>query len=368
MDDTPKINGVNPHAVESFPLTAGDQAQPLLSVITPTYNRRQSLLATLRALKSQSFLANQFEVLVIADGCTDGSAEACRALETPYTLRVIEQKNAGPATARNVGCRQARAPLLVFLDDDVIPDPDFLAAHWRIHQQAPGQVVIGPLLRPPDARLQPWVSWELATLEKQYDDMASGKWEPSPRQFYTGNASVARADVLETGGFNPEFRRAEDVEMAYRLQTSGHTFAFEPQARGLHYARRSFASWRAIASAYGRADVTMSMAMGLRGILNTIGREFHQRVAPLRLVARLCISRPPLLRATVSVSGVAARLLSIVPGSAGQRLSYAAYSVIFNLLFWEGVAEEIGDDAFWDLVRRNQPAPEGKAEVVARGQ
>jgi hypothetical protein len=108
--------------------------------------------------------------------------------------------------------------------------------------------------------------------------------------------------------------------------------------------------------------------MGLRGILNTIGSEFHQRVMPLRLVARICISRPPLLRATISASGVAARLFSILPGSAGQRLSYAAYSVIFNLLFWEGVAEEIGDDAFWDLVRRNQPAPEGKAEMVARGQ
>ncbi|HEY7092783.1 MAG TPA: glycosyltransferase [Ktedonobacterales bacterium] len=355
MDDTPHNGDVDRSTDEHSHLAEEDQSLPLVSVITPTYNRRESLLATLRALESQSLPAHQFEVVVIADGCTDGSADACRALLASYTLRVIEQANAGPAVARNVGCQQARAPLLVFLDDDVIPDPDFLTAHWRIHQQGQKQVVIGPLLRPPNARLQPWVYWELATLEQQYDAMARGEWEPSPRQFYTGNASAARAAVLDAGGFNPEFRRAEDVEMAYRLEGSGHTFVFAPQARGLHYAQRSFTSWKAIATAYGRADVVMARILGFRGLVNAVGREFHQRGAPLQLVARACLSRPPLLRATVAVNSVAARLLSLLPGRTGQRLSGAAYSVIFNLLYWEGVAKETSYDAFWELVRRNDP-------------
>src|SRR6476646_294066 len=153
MDDTPNIGGAEPRTDEHSRSTEEGHSL-LVSVITPTYNRRKSLLATLRALESQSFPAGQFEVVVIADGCTDGSTDACRALHTSYTLRVIEQANAGPAVARNVGCQQARAPLLVFLDDDVIPDPDFLTAHWRIHQQASKRVVIGPLLRPPNASLQ----------------------------------------------------------------------------------------------------------------------------------------------------------------------------------------------------------------------
>jgi GT2 family glycosyltransferase len=367
MDDRPHNGDVDRSTDELSHSTQEDQSRPLVSVITPTYNRRESLLATLRALESQSFPAHQFEVVVIADGCTDGSADACRSLQTSYTLRVIEQANAGPAVARNVGCQQARAPLLVFLDDDVIPDPDFLTAHRNIHQKGPQQVVIGPLLRPPNARLQPWVYWELATLEQQYDAMARGEWEPSPRQFYTGNASVARAAVLDAGGFNPEFRRAEDVEMAYRLQGSGYTFVFAPQARGLHCAHRSFASWKAIASAYGRADVLMTRILGFRGILNAIGREFHQRVTPLQLVARVCISRPPLLRATVAASSEAARLLSLLPGRTGQRLSRAAYSVIFNLLYWEGVAKETGYDAFWDLVRRNDPRRATTATAAPAG-
>src|SRR5689334_5546282 len=182
MDDTPHTGSADLRMDEHSRSTEEGQSQPLVSVITPTYNRRKSLLATLRALESQSFPAHQFEVVVISDGCTDGSADACRALQTSYTLHVIEQANAGPAVARNVGCQQARAPLLVFLDDDVIPDPDFLTAHRSIHQQGQKQVVIGPLLRPPKARLQPWVYWELATLEQQYGAMTRGEWEPSPRQ------------------------------------------------------------------------------------------------------------------------------------------------------------------------------------------
>jgi GT2 family glycosyltransferase len=354
MDDTPH-NGDVDRSTNEYSRATEDQSQPLISVITPTYNRRESLLATLRALESQSLPAHQFEVVVIADGCTDGSADACRMLQPSYALRVIEQANAGPAVARNVGCQQARAPLLVFLDDDVIPDPDFLTVHRSMHQQGQKQVVIGPLLRPPNARLQPWVYWELATLEQQYDAMARGKWEPTPRQFYTGNASVARSAVLDAGGFNPEFRRAEDVEMAYRLEGMGYTYLFAPQARGLHYAHRSFASWKSIATAYGRADVLMARMLGFRAIVNAIGREFHERGMPLRLVAHVCISRPRLLRATVAASGLTARLLSLLPGRTGQRLSGAAYSVIFNLLYWEGVAKETGHDAFWDLIRRNDP-------------
>ena len=55
------------------------------------------------------------------------------------------------------------------------------------------------------------------------------------------------------------------------------------------------------------------------------------------------------------MNSAAARLLSLLPGRTGQRLSGAAYSVIFNLLYWEGVAKETSYDAFWDLVRRNDP-------------
>ncbi len=58
-------------------------------------------------------------------------------------------------------------------------------------------------------------------LAKQYTAMLRGDWEATARQFYTGNASLRREPLLAVGGFDTAFRRAEDVEMAYRLDDRG---------------------------------------------------------------------------------------------------------------------------------------------------
>src|SRR5690242_19507618 len=98
--------------------------QLVASVVLPTHGRRASLLRVLRALGRQSAPANTFEVLVICDGDVDGSAQACRELaaELPFELRVLEQANQGPAAARNNGVAAAQSPLIIFIDDDVLPD------------------------------------------------------------------------------------------------------------------------------------------------------------------------------------------------------------------------------------------------------
>jgi GT2 family glycosyltransferase len=338
------------------PKTAADPSikrtapQPTLSIVIPTYNRRESLLRTLTALGRQTVDPATFEALVISDGSTDGTLDACRALAVPYTLRLFEQTNAGPAVARNLGVREARAPLVLFLDDDVAPDPALVAEHLRQHAAEPGGVVIGPLLPPSDARLLPWIQWEEEMLLKQYRAMREGRWQPSPRQFYTGNASVARAAVLEAGGFNPAFTRAEDVELAHRLRDRGLRFTFAPQARGWHYAHRSFASWLRIPEAYGRNDVIMGRDQGRAQILRQLGTEFHYRRVWLRTLIRLCVGRPRLTALLARLFATLAWLASRLPGRWGYRLAGACYSVIFNLRYYHSASEQLGRGRFWALV------------------
>src|SRR5260370_38301916 len=123
----------------------------------PTYNRCRSLERVLAALARQMVTAGSLEVLVVADGCTDGTAACCRRLAAtmPYALRLVEQPNGGPASARNLGVREARAPLIVFVDDDVVPDEELLAAHLAAHAPyaSDNVVAIGPLLPPSDLPL-----------------------------------------------------------------------------------------------------------------------------------------------------------------------------------------------------------------------
>ena len=329
---------------------------PAVSVIIPTYNRAASLRRVLMALADQLVTAQRYEVLVISDGSTDTTAQLCAELDVPYALRFFEQQNQGPAAARNRGVQEARGTVLLFLDDDVVPERNLISEHMRLHKRDPRAVVIGPLLLPSDARLQPWIRWEAKMLVKQYDDMEEGRWAVSPRQFYTGNASVARAAVIEIGGFDPSFTRAEDVELAYRLADIGMRFYFEPEARGWHYARRSFSSWLRIPDAYGRNDARMYTEQDRGWILEAVGWEFHQRHRLIRALGHLCVGRRWACALVVQACRVIAALATVIPTEAGYTIAGYAYSVIFNIRYWNGIAAALGPRAFWAFVRQFTPS------------
>lgn len=343
------------HAASPAPLatTTAKTATPLVSVVMPTHNRSASLRMVLESLNHQTLAPEQFEVIVICDGCTDDTVAMCQGLATRYPLRLIEQTpNQGPAAARNRGVAEAAAPLILFIDDDVVPEPTLIDEHLRLHANDERAVVIGPLLAPPNFRLNPWTDWEEAMLEKQYRAMSAHEWEPTPRQFYTGNASVRRAYILQAGGFDPHFRRAEDIELAFRFSELGLRFVFNPQAKGWHHARRSLRAWLNISTAYGQADVAMARS-GRDVMLNNMATDFHGRRRYLQRLARLCVGHPGRVRL---VTGGLLAIVRLADWLRLRKIVYAASSAIFNLRYWQSVCEQLGGTpAFWALVVRHTP-------------
>ena len=316
-----------------------------LSVVLPTYNRCHQLRRVIEALEKQTLPADRFQVVVISDGSADGTDEYLTAVTTPFELVPILQENQGVAVARNNGIARARADLILFVDDDVVPAPELMQEHLKELRRDDEVVVLGPMLPPPDVKLAPWVRWEERMLEKQYRDMDAGRWEPTARQFYTGNTSLARRHILAAGGFDATFHRAEDVDLAYRLADMGLHFVFNPRAVGYHYAQRSYQSWLQIPYAYGRYDVIMTQQKGQNWLLPTVMQEFHGRHALIRRLAQLCLDRPRLSKAVTSLLKTFAL--------AGDRLGVEAlpryaFSGIFNLLHYQGIADELGGAAeFW---------------------
>jgi GT2 family glycosyltransferase len=312
---------------------------PMASVVLPTHGRRASLLRVLNALAYQETSPSTFEVVVICDGDTDSSAAACRVLtaSVPYCLRILEQDTQGPAAARNQGVKAAIGDVIVFLDDDVLPDPTLIASHLAAHDGRGNVASIGPLLPPADVALSLWGAWEERKLCRQYDDMAAGRWRATYRQFYTGNAAVRREHILAVGGFDPSFKRAEDVELALRLRERGTEFIFLPEARGWHYVQRSFQAWLRVPAAYGAADVAMAR-IGRPQILVTAAEEFRARSFAVRLLTLLCVGRTatiPVVRALGALVRVAARLRL-------RAVSDPLCSVIFNLEYYHSMARRLG--------------------------
>jgi GT2 family glycosyltransferase len=314
---------------------------PLASVVVPTYNRLPRLKQVLAAFERQEYPRDQFEVVIVSDGSTDGTHDYLSNLSTPLHLNFVAQANRGPAAARNQGIQQANGEYVLFIDDDIIAAPQLIAEHMRLHITQPNLVVLGPMLTPIDFKLSPWVAWEQAMLDKQYHAMRSGKWTPTARQFYTGNTSLARRFLLSAGGFDERFRRAEDIELAYRLDNHGVRFVFHSDAVGYHYAERSFRSWLSTPYTYGRNDIIFSRERQ-KWIIGAMREEFGQRNRFIRSLVRSCLDRPALSRAVMD----ALKLLADNGHRLGRAgLARAAYSALFNLRYYQGAADELGGRA-----------------------
>jgi GT2 family glycosyltransferase len=312
--------------------------EPFVSVVIPTFNRRASLRRLLDALAEQTYAPASFEVVVVDDGSTDGTLEMLRGLVLRYALRIVEQPHRGPAAARNVGVERSQGTLVLFLDDDVVPLPDLIAAHVATHLADPDVVVIGPMSPALDWPRPAWVRWEEEKLQVQYRALMAGEYACTPRQFYTANASLLRARFLAAKGFDPSFKRAEDVELAYRLRDQGARFVFEPRADVVHYPSRSFESWCRTPYLYGCYDVIMHRDKG-HETLSCAASEFHQRHPLNRLLARLCVGREILVRGAVLTMAAAA---SAAERLGTRRVAAVALSGVFNLLYWQGVCDELG--------------------------
>jgi len=332
-------------------------ATPAISVVIPTFNRLARLKRVLEALSLQTCDERQFEVVVVSDGCTDGTDDYLAAATTPVPVLHARQDNGGPGAARNHGIQLARGPLILFLDDDVLATPTLVERHLQAHGHSRSTVVIGPMLNAPGFRYTPWVEWEQAKLYKQYEAMRVGVYSATFRQFYTGNASVPKELVVQAGGFDTAFRRAEDIELSYRLDQLGATFVFEEAAMAHHLAERSFESWLAAAAAYGRNDVTFARDHDQQWLLPVMAVEFRQRSPLTQHLVRLCVTRPRLAAFSTRALMTICQRKRAIP-----RVSGAALSGLYGLTYYSAAAKEYGDvKAFKSMLfsPENDPTSDG---------
>src|SRR5579875_3559803 len=99
-----------------------------------TYNRAHLLRRVLEACFEQT--VSDYTPAIIED------ARACATV--PFI--VVRQENAGLAKARNAGLRRASGERIIFIDDDVLPMPNFVAEHLRSHERTPDAIVRGAVI------------------------------------------------------------------------------------------------------------------------------------------------------------------------------------------------------------------------------
>lgn len=308
-------------------------------MVIPTYNRRNSLLRTLGALTGQTLSPEQFEVIVVSDGSPDDTRDHVHSGDYPFRLRFMEQVNSGPSVARNTGARAACGEVIVYVDDDIEPVADFLKVHFDAHQNDNTLVLIGPQSMPPGERFPVHIAWEHRMLEKQYVRFNSGEWQAGPNNLYSGNFSVRRMWLLKCGGFDPSFKRQEDVELGFRLEKLDLHFRFDATANGFHRPERTFESWYQTPYLYGVRDVQMARDKGQTVAMEMAARHYRERNRVTRTLARLCIGKPFIEGALISSLRITIPTLDAL---GLQRIALPTCSLAFNLRYLQGMSHELG--------------------------
>ncbi len=195
-----------------------------ISIIIPSYRREHVLVNTLSCIMSLMPAPAQIIVVDQTKEHEPGTIERLAQWERNGKIRWIPIDRPSIPHAMNIGLLDATQDIVLFLDDDIIPDPGLIQAHLDAHNAKDAAVVAGRVIQP----------WDVGM-----PDPADGKFRfsSSTEQFITdfmgGNFSVKRSIALKIGGFDENFVRVAyrfESEFADRILASGEKIFFEPAA------------------------------------------------------------------------------------------------------------------------------------------
>ncbi|MBV9233002.1 MAG: glycosyltransferase [Candidatus Eremiobacteraeota bacterium] len=207
---------------------------PELSVVVPTYNRLEMLALVVPTLLEQDLPLEDYEVLICDSNSNDGTAEYLRGVTAAHSnVRQLPGSYSGRAAARNAGITAARGGIVLFNDADILASSSLLSAHLQRHRERRHVAVVG--LEVQVKNLHEYRCKRDRAHERGHLHPPSRK-RLSWLYFLTGNASVARDDLLRAGCFDETFTGYghEDLELGYRLHRIGVEILYEPSAVNYH--------------------------------------------------------------------------------------------------------------------------------------
>jgi hypothetical protein len=280
-----------------------------VSVIIPTWNNSRRLGITLGAIAACRVPADlRWEVIVVANACTDDTAEVVADCVEGPPMVLVEEPRPGVCRARNAGVARARGQLLLFADDDVRPCPDWLGVYWAGYaEHGDRHYLFGRLWSefegdPPDPALLRVAHFAVRGL-----DYGSNSRQYGPEAHFAEANWACPASALRTaGGFNPDLgldsssgrrRCGEAFDLGVRLHALGVCGFYLPDAAVHHFVPRSKSTLRhlgeaqrARGAAYAggvRPPYYLERLPRLSGRLGNDGPSVLEALRVLTLISRL---------------------------------------------------------------------------------
>jgi glycosyltransferase involved in cell wall biosynthesis len=259
------------------------KGSPDVSVVVATHDREERLALLIDALRRQSLASERFEVVIVDDGSSDGTAALLEREQARNGLALTAISipvAGGPAAARNRGWHAAGAPLIAFTDDDCVPTPEWLATLLAVaHADDAGDVIVqGPTLPRPEelGDMSPFARTVSVT-------------GPSPH-YETCNIAYPRALLERLGGFDEGYPSpaGEDSDLGWRAVAADASVRFAPEALVHHavHARGPLAAMRDIRLA---TEGVQAYKLNPELKQHLTQGVFYRRTHPLLLQAALAV-------------------------------------------------------------------------------
>ncbi|MBA3363018.1 MAG: glycosyltransferase [Actinobacteria bacterium] len=261
-----------------------------VSVIISTRNRASYLSDCLRSLAAQRDIPIPHEVVVVDNGSDDATpdllAQWCR---DHAEFRSIREERAGLSRGKNAGIRLARAPLLLFTDDDVVLPPGWIRAYAEFFSLHPRETIVagGPIIPVPEdlGDWPPWLS-NTALIDLGALDHEVERELQAPNYVWGANMGVPAAVFASLGPWDEELGRTpedrstfEDTELQDRVRGQGGVVWFLPDAPIQHRLSRERSAPAAILeNAFGRGR-------------NDFWKEIHTNTGDLSSAPRIGLAR-----------------------------------------------------------------------------
>jgi GT2 family glycosyltransferase len=229
-------------------LEPSDGVWPRMSVVVCTHNGARTIEECCEGLSRLEY--PDFEVIVVDDGSTDGTA----AIAGRYGFRLIRTGHEGLSRARNRGLSAATGEFVAYIDDDAYPDPQWLTYLAIQFASTDHAAVGGPNLTPShDSAFAQCVG-------NSPGNPTHVLLSDEEAEHLPGCNMAFRKSALENiGGFDGRFRTAgDDVDVCWRLREQGCTLGFAPAATVWHHRRDSIRAYVKQQVGYGRAEAQLS--------------------------------------------------------------------------------------------------------------
>lgn len=196
------------------------------SVIIPAYNAEDTIRDCLNSLINQSINKEEYEIIVVDDGSTDGTGEIVRE----YPVKYFRQSNHGPASARNHGSRNCQGEILLFTDSDCLPAFNWIEEITNPLQELDVVAVKGVYRTRQRSLVARFAQLEF---EERYELLKRAKYID---MVDTYSAAFRKDIFLQMGGFDESFPAAnnEDTDLSYRLSLKDQKMVFSPKAVVYH--------------------------------------------------------------------------------------------------------------------------------------